>query len=232
VRLLPSHGNRGIALAVAGKSGIIASGIQTILKRRRDIRILPWRGDPAHQGPSQSTRIVLIFDEGAIPTGTSEYLQSLRLKFPNAKILIIGKRCPREEVCRLLILGAQGFVAYDDVEKSLARAVDALWAGRLWVHPRVLERLAGRGMQGSNTGARVGLGALTHRERLVVELLQQKLCNKEISTRLNISEATVKFHLGNIFNKLGLHDRHLVAERAALGRPRGCGLLACPTHGV
>jgi DNA-binding NarL/FixJ family response regulator len=143
----------------------------------------------------------------------------LRLKFPNAKILIIGKRCPRDELCRLLLLGAQGVVAYDDLEKSLARAVDALWAGRLRVHPRVLERLAGRGTQGSNTGAKVGLDALTPRERLVVELLQQRLCNKEISTRLNISEATVKFHLENIFNKLGVHDRHLVAERATLSRP-------------
>jgi DNA-binding NarL/FixJ family response regulator len=76
-----------------------------------------------------------------------------------------------------------------------------------------------RGGQGSNAGARVGFEALTARERLVVELLQQRLCNKEISARLSISQATVKFHLANIFNKLGLHDRHLVAERAALAPP-------------
>jgi DNA-binding NarL/FixJ family response regulator len=61
------------------------------------------------------------------------------------------------------------------------------------------------------------LEALTPRERLVVELLQQRLCNKEISARLNVSEATVKFHLENVFNKLGVHDRHLVADQAALG---------------
>jgi len=47
-----------------------------------------------------------------------------------------------------------------------------------------------------------------------VELLRLRLCNKEISARLGISEATVKFHLKNIFNKLGVHDRHLVAEGA------------------
>jgi DNA-binding NarL/FixJ family response regulator len=72
-------------------------------------------------------------------------------------------------LCRLLLLGAQGFVAYDDVERSLARAVDSLWAGRLWVHPQVLDRLAARGMQGSNAGAQVGSEALTPRERAVVE---------------------------------------------------------------
>ena len=216
MQLLPSRNTRGIPVEVAGNSGIVAAGIQAVLKRRRDIRIRAWRGDPAHRGSPRSTRAVLIFDEGASPTGTSEYLRSLRLKFPNAKILIVGERCQREEMCHLLILGAQGFVANDDVERSLARAIDALWAGRLWVHPRVLERLAGRGMGRSNTGAKVGLEALTPRERLVVELLQQRLCNKEISVRLNISEATVKFHLGNIFNKLSLHERHLVAERAAL----------------
>jgi DNA-binding NarL/FixJ family response regulator len=141
----------------------------------------------------------------------------LRLKFPNAKILVIGKRCPKDELARLLLLGAQGFVAYDDLEKSLARAVDALWAGRLWVNPRVVERLVGRGMQGSAAGAKLGFEALTPCERAVAELLPHRLCNKEISARLNIREATVKFHLGNIFNKLGVHDRDLVADRLTEG---------------
>jgi len=182
---------RGIPVSVAAKSPIVASGIQSILKCRRDIKILPWRGDLAHGGPSQPRRTVLIVDQGAAPTGTLEYLQSLRLKFPNAKVLIVGNRCRRDELCRLLLLGAQGFVAYVDVEKSLARAVDALWGGTLWVHPRVLERLAVRGMQGSNAGAKVGLEALTPREQLVVELLHQRLCNKEISARLTIRAVSI-----------------------------------------
>jgi DNA-binding NarL/FixJ family response regulator len=212
---------RAIPVWVAPNSLLLVSGIWAILKRRRNIRILPWHGDLAHEGPPQSRRALLIVDQGAISTATPEYVRSLRLRFPNARILIVGNRCRSDQLCRLLLLGAQGFVAYDDLAKSLARAVDALWAGRPWVHPRVLERLAGRGMEGNSTGAKVGLEVLTPRERLVVELLQQRLCNKEISARLNISQATVKFHLENIFNKLGLRDRHLVAEQAALGRPPG-----------
>jgi DNA-binding NarL/FixJ family response regulator len=216
MRSVPKRGGGVIPVSVTSDSLIVVSGITDVLRNNRDIKIVPGRWRTSHGG-EDTRRLVLIVDQGSTPAPTSQYLQSLKLRFPNARVLVVGKRCARDELCRLLILGAQGFVAYDELKKSLARAVDALWAGRLWVHPRVLHRLAGRGTEGSSTGAKVGLEALTPRERLVVELLQQRLCNKEISARLNVSEATVKFHLENVFNKLGVHDRHLVADQAALG---------------
>lgn len=58
------------------------------------------------------------------------------------------------------------------------------------------------------------LGVLTPQESIILSLLSGNLSNKEIGHRLRISERTVKFHLTNMFNKLGVRSRHALARFA------------------
>jgi DNA-binding NarL/FixJ family response regulator len=60
---------------------------------------------------------------------------------------------------------------------------------------------------------------LTKRERTIVGLLKRRLGNKEIAAALKISEGTVKFHLSNVFRKLGVRDRRSVELTTS---QRGC----------
>ena len=57
----------------------------------------------------------------------------------------------------------------------------------------------------------------TPRERTMLDLLQQRLPNKEIASKLAISERTVRFYLRNVFAKLGVHDRYSAADSAKSG---------------
>jgi ATP/maltotriose-dependent transcriptional regulator MalT len=65
------------------------------------------------------------------------------------------------------------------------------------------------------------LEPLTARENLMVELLLAGLRNREIAARLSMSEATVKWHLYNLYSKLGVNNR-----TAAIHRARSFGLAA------
>lgn len=210
--------SREVPVCVVGNKPILACGIQTILKRTPGLTIIPWRGGPAGKAPSPSAKVVLIVDLGAAPFGSFQYLQSLRSRFPSAKILALGNPPTTDDLGRLLLLGVQGLASYHDIEQSLARAIEAVWAGGFWVEGHDMRRLVEGRVKGADKGAKNPSRLFTHREQVVVELLQLRLCNKEISARLGISEATVKFHLKNIFNKVGLHDRHLVADRGASSR--------------
>ena len=66
--------------------------------------------------------------------------------------------------------------------------------------------------------ARMGFaspGVLTPQEGIILSLLSTRnLSNKEIGNRLRISERTVKFHLTNMFDKLGVRSRHALARFA------------------
>jgi DNA-binding NarL/FixJ family response regulator len=56
-------------------------------------------------------------------------------------------------------------------------------------------------------------GELSRREQQLVELVRFGLTNKEIASRLNLSEFTVKNHLHRIFCKIGVHDRMTMVDR-------------------
>ncbi len=157
--------------------------------------------------------VVFVIDRALLPVPLSEYLRGLRVSFPKGQYLVLDEEVPEEELLRLLLLGIHGFVAYEDVTKSLAPAICKVFAGALWVPEAILQKyvdyssklIAAKGSRGRG---------LTRRENQVLELLRRRLSNKEIAEVLKVSEATVKFHLTHIFSKLQVHDRGLLIERA------------------
>src|SRR3954469_17523584 len=69
------------------------------------------------------------------------------------------------------------------------------------------------------------LELLTQRERQIARLVAEGLSNKEIARQLNVSHGTIKVHLYNIFQKLEINNRTVLATIALLQRPAGFGTL-------
>ena len=96
----------------------------------------------------------------------------------------------------------------------LIKSIRKVHAGEFWLDRMttadIIRRLAKKG-GGGNTAARLGIreqsAALSQREREIVILVAQGFKNKEMAERMFISEQTVKNHLHNIFDKLGVSDR-------------------------
>ncbi|WP_183231528.1 LuxR C-terminal-related transcriptional regulator, partial [Bradyrhizobium sp. SBR1B] len=82
--------------------------------------------------------------------------------------------------------------------------------------------------EGTDGGGKIEtmLELLTHRERQIVQLVSEGMSNKEIARQLNVSPGTVKVHLYNIFQKLEITNRTVLATLALLRRPSGFGLPA------
>jgi DNA-binding NarL/FixJ family response regulator len=154
---------------------------------------------------------VFVLDRSTLPTALSKYLRAIRLRYPDAKTIALDDPLPTQELCRLLLLGMQGFLPYGQVDGQLAPAIHAVADGQLWVAPHVLEQYARFSARLSRAKAMKGL-PLTRREKRILELVQRRFSNKEISSVLKISEITVKFHLGNVFLKLGVQDRYSLQE--------------------
>lgn len=103
--------------------------------------------------------------------------------------------------------GARGILSHTSGPKDLLRAIRAVRDGQIWAPRKVLADRIDR-----LTGARQPLDAvlsqkLSTRETEVVRHVATGLCNKELATRLAISQATVKVHLTHIFQKLGVQSR-------------------------
>ena len=113
-----------------------------------------------------------------------------------------------EHIHRALEAGALGYVPKSRKQDVIIKAIRAVAAGERFLEPELARRLTARS---ATTG-------LSQRELEVVRLVASGLANKEIGSRLLLSENTVKTHLARIMAKLGVHDRTSLAMRAtALG---------------
>jgi two-component system, NarL family, nitrate/nitrite response regulator NarL len=111
-----------------------------------------------------------------------------------------------EEVSELMTLGASGIVLKESSSDALLACVRQVHQGKRWMDPETLAR----GVSGAlsrTQGNGLGTAALTAREREVVRLVGEGMRNKEIAERLSISEGTVKIHLHNVYDKLGVDGR-------------------------
>ncbi|HXE75169.1 MAG TPA: response regulator transcription factor [Candidatus Xenobia bacterium] len=201
-----------IAVGLLARNPLAVDQLRSFLKGDPAIRV--FREDEiAGAGSTNRAVSVAVVDRGSLSEPLGRCLCWIRLRFPSARTLVVGRPQPVEELVSLLVLGVHGFVAYDDAATELRTAVRRLSEGRLWFAAEVLERYVAY-TRGVERLKQDGGALLTRRERHILELLHRRLANKEIATILRISENTVKFHLSNIYTKLGVRDRYSVSEFA------------------
>jgi len=129
---------------------------------------------------------------------------------PRTQVLVLTACDEKEEHVRAFKLGAKGVILKDSARQTLMQAIHAVCAGQVWVDPRMttalVEELSHLGPESGGGGGRDENG-LTERELEIVRLVASGYKNKEVGATLTISERTVKTHLTNIFQKLGVRDR-------------------------
>ena len=118
------------------------------------------------------------------------------------KIIILPSFHGQDLVEQSLKAGATSYLLKNVNAEELAAAIRSAYAGQATLAPEATEAL----IESTRLRPEVGFD-LTKREQEVLSLLVAGLTNGEIAGQLSLSEATVKFHLTNIFSKLGAKNR-------------------------
>ena len=126
-------------------------------------------------------------------------------KVPTRVIVLTASEDERD-VVRAMRLGARGAVLKQSAAGVLIKCIQHVHAGEIWLENRITAEVI-NAFSRSDSGPRRGKAVVSDREKEIVRLVTQGLRNKEIGVRLFISEQTVKNHLHNIFDKLGVSDR-------------------------
>ena len=155
---------------------------------------------------------MIIIDGGEAPAARSIPLVPPRSMLSKAKLIILSHPLSKIQLCKLISIGIHGFICYEQVDLHLQSAIQAVLKGHLWYAPEVLEVYVN---YASSRGGQAGRGtALTPKEHVVVEMLNNTITNKELGAALGVTERSIRFHLANIFAKLDVHDRHALVEVA------------------
>ena len=124
---------------------------------------------------------------------------------PGIKVLILTTFETDSQVIQALKAGASGYVLKDSSAAAIVSSIVAVMSGERVmasaVANRVLEMLTG------TATPKEFYDGLTNREIEILKLLANGMANKQIAFRLKISEKTVRNHVSNMYEKLGIYDR-------------------------
>ena len=126
-----------------------------------------------------------------------EAVGRIRAIDPQARVIVLTTYDADEDIARALQAGAKAYILKDIAASALVQCIHDVLAGKTYLAPAAAAKLA----------ERVTQVQLTPRELAALRLLADGHSNKEIATALEISERTVKTHLGHLFEKLGVTSR-------------------------
>jgi len=152
---------------------------------------------------------ILLLDLAMPNVAGMDALREMTATSLNTRTVVLTGLIDKQQVLEALQLGARGVVLKDAIVEHLTACIHAVMQGQYWLdgHPvqnlvQVLRDLAAQ----TARPPRKTFG-LTARELEVVNLITEGCTNKDIAKTFGISEETVKRHLTNIFNKLGVGNR-------------------------
>jgi DNA-binding NarL/FixJ family response regulator len=139
----------------------------------------------------------------------------IQQRWPATRVIMLTTFDDEEYIVQGLRAGAKGYLLKDITLAELVAAIRAVHRGETLLQPAVTAKLVARlarapeapAPTGPRSIAQVQFDELTEREREILHHLGLGASNREISERLFITEGTVKNHVSNILNKLGLRDR-------------------------
>jgi len=209
-----------IRIVVADDHAVVRSGLEQLVGTFDDIELvgIGANGSEAADICVDTQPDVALLDLEMPVADGIEATRRIRDVSPTTNVVIFTSFSDRARILRALDAGAIGYLLKDAEPDEIHRGLQAAARGEAPLAPKAAaELLAARTASTSS-------GGLTEREREVLQLVASGLANKQIARRLGISEKTVKGHLTQVFQSIGVTDRTqaaLWAERQGLTGAHG-----------
>lgn len=146
-------------------------------------------------------------------------------RWPEVKVLILTSFGSWQKACSSLKTGASGYVLKEAQPEELVAAILAVAAGGSYLSAPVATEMLNHLSSNGQTDLQQSPELLTEREKEVMVLIARGLGNREIAQQIFVSEKTVKTHVANILQKLGVKSRTqaaLYAMRTGLVKEEDC----------
>lgn len=205
------HGDRNpIRVLAVDDHSVFRQGIASLLEDQPDMVLVAEasNGREAIQRFRAQRPDVTLMDLQMQEMNGLDATIAIRNEFPDARIVVLTTYSGDVQVLRALKAGAQGYLLKSMLHEELLETIRAVHAGKKALSPEASHEIAQHATD----------DALTSGEIAVLCLIAAGNSNKQIASRLSISEETVKSRVKNVLSKLGANDR---THAAMIGIKRG-----------
>jgi DNA-binding NarL/FixJ family response regulator len=212
----PPEAKRGrIRVMIADDHPIVRDGLRRLLSLEDDIEVVAEAGDGREVLDllAQVEVDVVLLDLRMPGMDGLTALQRMQSSSKKVKVIVVTASEDKNEFVQAMKLGCSGIVLKQTSPDLITKSIRKVHAGEIWLDSHttaaVMRQFAAPGDGGPTAGGGKGRerSPLSQREREIVALVAQGYKNKEMAEKMFISEQTVKNHLHNIFDKLGVSDR-------------------------
>lgn len=204
-----------IRVMIADDHPIVREGLSKLLRLEEDIDVVGEACDGREllEKMGEMDPDVILLDLRMPNLDGLGALQTLQnTNNTRAKVIVLTASEDKNEFVQAMKLGCSGIVLKQTSADLIVKSIRKVYGGEIWLDSHttaaVMRQFASVNEGAPSTGTRAReRSPLSAREREIVALVAQGFKNKEMAEKMFISEQTVKNHLHNIFDKLGVSDR-------------------------
>jgi len=198
-----------IRILVADDHAIFRDGLRKLLEGADDVQIVgeASNGVECTKMLGKLKPDILLLDLRMPEKDGLGVLEEVNFDTTQTRVIVLTAAEDDRDVVRAMRLGARGVVLKQSASDLLLKSIRKVSEGEIWLDNRMTAEVIDAFKKSSESGQRREKPLLSDREKEIVQLVAQGFRNREIGEKLFISEQTVKNHLHNIFDKLGVSDR-------------------------
>jgi DNA-binding NarL/FixJ family response regulator len=210
---------KSIRVLLVDDQPLFRQGLRTLLSVQPNLEIVgeASQGESAVQKARSLQPDVVLMDLRMPVMNGVEATRRIRAQEPRCQVIALTTFDDDENVFDALRAGAVGYLLKDAALPKLLEAIQLAARGESFLQPSIASKVLAELSRLSGTRGRAAteiLGELSEREREVLQHLGRGKSNKEIARALHITEGTVKNHMTNVLEKLGVQDRTQAALKA------------------
>ncbi|HYB61773.1 MAG TPA: response regulator transcription factor [Methylomirabilota bacterium] len=198
-----------IRILVADDHAIFREGLHKLLEGEEELTIVgeASNGNDCIKLLGKLKPDILLLDLRMPDKDGLAVLEEVNFDSLPTRVIVLTAAEDDRDVVRAMRLGARGIVLKQSATDLLVKSIFKVYGGEIWLDNHMTAEVMKAFSKSSDSGPRREKPLLSDREKEIVQLVAQGYRNKEIGEKLFISEQTVKNHLHNIFDKLGVSDR-------------------------
>jgi two-component system nitrate/nitrite response regulator NarL len=210
--------HKNISVAMANDHPLILLGVAELLRSHPDIEVVAAciNGRTVMEAIRQMAPTVAVLDFFMLGLNGLEVLAKMSAERSATRAVFLTATATNKQLLNAVSGGAKGIVPKEMALDELVQCIRTVAAGREWLPQSLIDAALQRETT-RQSGSKHLVQSLTCRERQIVLLVAEGLSNKEMCRRLGLREGTVKIHLHNVYEKVGVNNRTALAAMAVAG---------------
>ena len=202
-------------ILLVDEEGMLRDALSAMLNLHDDYATVGAVSAPALSSLAlPTTPEIVILDFGALQPTATDIVPAIRLRWPEAKILVLTFRRDDETIEAALHAGVDGYLLKTDTRRELLSALTNVLESKRHISPSIFDRVVSGYVRKHSHSVQRRADGLSDRERAVMRRIAQGYRTREIAEQLSLSYKTIEKHRSTLMRKLGLRTATAVAAYA------------------